>query len=537
MSSKEPVDVQEITGIREIIERLLKEKDSYYDKAELRAVLKNVISKIEDKIAEGGYIYRGEPECYKVVSSTLYRQRYHKDNIKHFKYAPKEVDLAFLEDSLVELAQRHHRTSKSKSLTHTEVLDEIQHWGGETNCIDFSKRLEVALFFACFGSYDKDGRVILKKKKSVVTKLRQPKGPETRVTAQKSVFIVEPSGVIEPDDEIVIPSKYKFIILKCLNRLSPPINVYAIYGDIFGFVRFSKEHRDVYFRFVGAFSQTSEAVLSDSSDKNKFRKSIEEYKELAKKMPFISDIHRGCGIAHGFLKETDDEINCFREALSWQPDDYESMSFLGMAYLDKMGISSDISERKSFANKSLSIFNKVIPKKKNEPDLSLVGCYTHRGKVHINLGNYQLAIHDFYDAIHIIQSNSNTEETSDTPIIRRAKCEACYFFAEALLCWDSNEPLGRLKEKSKTELIQKITPLNKFETAKKLLTDAKNFEPSIYKKIVGPIIGRQGFEKRGIELPDDIADLLLPPTIYRIGIVNEVPEKITAASHAYAQNP
>ena len=68
----------------------------------------------------------------------------------------------------------------------------------------------------------------------------------------------------------------------------------------------------------------------------------------------------------------------------------------------------------------------------------------------------------------------------------------------------------RLNEKPKTELIQKITILNKFATVKKLLTDAKDFDPSIYKKIVVPIIGRRGFKKNGIDLPDYIVDLLLP---------------------------
>ena len=510
MKEQKIAEVQKITGIREIIERLLKEKKSFYDKSELRAVLKNVIIEIEDKIDDGGYIYRGEPKCYDIVSSNLCRQRYSEDNIRYFESVAKEVDLAFVEDTLIELAQRHHRTGNSKVLNREETLDEVQHWGAETNRIDFTKRLEVALFFACFGNYDKDGRIVLKKKKSVRKKLQRPKRPRMRVKAQESVFIVEPSGIVEPDDEILIPSKFKCIILKCLNRLSPPVNVYAMYGDIFGFVKFSKEYRKVYFRFVGAFSLIRDVVLSDSRDENKLRKAIKHYKELIQEMPFISDLYRGCGIAYSNLREIDHAINCFEKALSWRPDDYKSLMCLGTANLNMAGLSTNISDRKKFASRSLDIFNKVIEENKILLVVSLVGCYINRGKAHIHLVNYELAIQDFDKAIHIIQSKPNNEETSDTPIIEQAECEACYFLGEALLCWDGKKLLHRLDERPKTEFIHKITILNKFETAKKVLTDAKNFDSSVYRKIVGPVTGKQGFKKKGIKLPDDIVDLLLP---------------------------
>ena len=40
---------------------------------ELNTVLE-IIGKIAKISADGDYIYRGEPECYKKVSSTLYRE-------------------------------------------------------------------------------------------------------------------------------------------------------------------------------------------------------------------------------------------------------------------------------------------------------------------------------------------------------------------------------------------------------------------------------------------------------------------------------
>ena len=41
-----------------------------------------------------------------------------------------------------------------------EILTKIQHYGGSTNLIDFTKDYFVALFFACNSSLDKDGRLI-----------------------------------------------------------------------------------------------------------------------------------------------------------------------------------------------------------------------------------------------------------------------------------------------------------------------------------------------------------------------------------------
>ena len=51
----------------------------------------------------------------------------------------------------------------SAETTDFELLTEIQHYGGKTNLIDFTTDYLIALFFACDGHHDKDGRVILQK--------------------------------------------------------------------------------------------------------------------------------------------------------------------------------------------------------------------------------------------------------------------------------------------------------------------------------------------------------------------------------------
>ena len=501
---KSPDNVLEINSIREIIERLLKEEKSYYDKGELQAVLDDVISKIEEKISAGGYIYRGEHECYESVSSNLYRQR--KKNSYFFKDAPKEVDLPFLEETLVELAKRHRIANENKPLSDDEeILDEIQHWGGETNYIDFTERLEVALFFACFGSYDKDGRILLKQEKSV-EEIRRPKKPETRVKAQRSVFIVNRSGTVEPDDEIVIPREFKHIILKALNMLSSPINVYTMYGDIWGYVRFSKEYREVYFRFINIYSQTRKWVESGFDDKKMLEKYAEKYRELSGRMPFIPQIHVGHATTQELLKKTDCSIKLCKEALSWDPYNCGALYSLGRAYLNKSGIITYLSDKK-YINNSLAIFNKIVKENKSESEFMLVDCYLHRGKAHIVLKNFKLAILDFDKAIPIIRSINN-RETSDSFINKLVECAACYHFGEALLRLDDKE-LVWSPNAPKCETIHTVKTLGRLETAKKMLIKVRDFDPSVYKKIKDPIIGRQGFKEAGIEIPDEIAKLLL----------------------------
>ncbi len=110
-----------------------------------------------------------------------------------------------------------------------EILTEIQHYGGKTNLIDFTTDYFIALFFACDGLYDEDGRVILQKTDEIRVMIAHPRNPRHRVIVQKSVFVRPPKGFIEPREEqiVVVPSYLKQgslnicgIIMGYLQRLS-----------------------------------------------------------------------------------------------------------------------------------------------------------------------------------------------------------------------------------------------------------------------------------------------------------------------------
>ena len=94
-------------------------------------------------------VYRGEPECYPRVSSGLFRA-----------CCPDSVNEAFditrVEEEMVADARRYTTLAGDE-----EILTEIQHFGGETNLIDFTDDYLIALFFASIENEQTDGRVVL----------------------------------------------------------------------------------------------------------------------------------------------------------------------------------------------------------------------------------------------------------------------------------------------------------------------------------------------------------------------------------------
>ena len=106
----------------------------------LSKVLK-IIREIAEKSASADYIYRGEPEHYRKVSSTLYREYADKIEVEHF-------DIEVVQKEILDKAKQYTQE------TDVEILAELQHYGGKTNLIDFTTDYNIALFFACDGSYN-----------------------------------------------------------------------------------------------------------------------------------------------------------------------------------------------------------------------------------------------------------------------------------------------------------------------------------------------------------------------------------------------
>lgn len=205
-----------------------------------------ILRKLKEKAGTGEYFYRGEPEHFQddpycgKVSSNFYR-KFLKN--KSFDVETEYFDIEELQTVVLSISKQFSR----KPVSELEHLSEIQHFGGKTNLIDFTKDYHIALFMACDGSPDDDGRIILQARTSVEPYIEEPYEPINRVIAQKSVFVRHPDGFIQPDEDniINIKSDLKQSMLIHL-RYSHDISVETIYNDIHGFVKDQSNHMQFY---------------------------------------------------------------------------------------------------------------------------------------------------------------------------------------------------------------------------------------------------------------------------------------------------
>ncbi len=186
-------------------------------------------------------IYRGEPEPFGRISSGLYRQLYEIDD--------QYFDINSAQRRWIERARQY-----APYLSDDDVLTSLQHLGGKTNLIDFTRDLNIALFFASYHSPDKDGRVILMEKPLVSRdqgdviapyKLLERGTPANMTDVQKSLWVEPEKGYIDEEHvtTVKIPSALKPEILSHL-RVVYGIEASTVYNDLSGFIRDQDRLRD-----------------------------------------------------------------------------------------------------------------------------------------------------------------------------------------------------------------------------------------------------------------------------------------------------
>ena len=185
----------------------------------------------------GDYIFRGENKDYGQVSSGLYR-----------KY--RNFPVLDVEKQIIQNARTHLQDGASD----IEVLTELQHYGGKTNLIDFTKNLHIALFFACTGKIKENGRLILVDK-IALSKVAinyeksedeiqnnnifvSPTGKSPRAIFQSSVFVHPHKGYLENDDyqSVIVDFELKSALLAHLQK-HHDISAETVYNDIHGFIQ------------------------------------------------------------------------------------------------------------------------------------------------------------------------------------------------------------------------------------------------------------------------------------------------------------
>ena len=204
--------------------------------SESQKSLSEVFEKIQEiaaKLADGDFIYRGEPERYEKVSSSLWREC-----SEEFK--SEDFDIEAIQKKMLEVSKDY-----TYEKDEFEILTELQHFGGYTNLIDFTTDSHIALFFACESSL-KPGRIILLERSEEVNKkykIKKPRNPQNRIIAQKSIFVRPPKGFIEPEQfaEVNIPELLKGPMLDYLQK-QHGISTQTVYNDLHGYIRNQDTH-------------------------------------------------------------------------------------------------------------------------------------------------------------------------------------------------------------------------------------------------------------------------------------------------------
>ena len=199
---------------------------SHDNRKQVRDLISN-LALVAEQDLESTFIYRGESECHDRVSSGLYRQFYELDE--------EIFDITEAQNRQLTRAREYAKDEDDPD----KILAQIQHRGGKTNLIDFTSDLNVALFFSCNYSQDKDGRVIFFKRQGWDDySIRPAIQPSNMADAQKSLFVISNKGYIRDEDITVyeIPSELKEGILRHLYTVYG-IEPSTIYNDISGYIR------------------------------------------------------------------------------------------------------------------------------------------------------------------------------------------------------------------------------------------------------------------------------------------------------------
>ena len=303
---------------------------------DIQCEVRNIISEIEEKAADGNYIYRGEPECHCRVSSGLWRQFQCRSTFASYDRA--DFDYYTLQGAYLRDAREYGRDLHQDDF---EIASQLQHVGGNTNLIDFTTDYLVALFFACDGAHDKPGRVILFERtedKRSKYKIEAPQNPINRVTAQKSIFVQHDKGFIEEGDieKICIQPSFKKPILTYL-REEHDIYTQTIYNDLQGYIKHQKNHHDAYSEYGRGVLCYCYAANNDKALNNNtgVHTAIEHYSNAIKFYPDFVEAYLRRANVYLWTDDFDKAIKDFTRVIELDPDYASAYARRGEAYFKK----------------------------------------------------------------------------------------------------------------------------------------------------------------------------------------------------------
>ncbi len=471
--------------------------------------IKEKINEIEEKSGDGGYIYRGERQCNEKVSSNLYRdfdvgdtedfdiEVVQKEMLngakKHTGHLPLTGEL--LKDDRQSMAKMFsvREEDTPEAVDDFEILTEIQHYGGKTNLIDFTTDYLVALFFACDGHHDKDGRVILQKVEEIQGMIKSHRNPRHRVASQKSVFVRPPNGYIEPNEDniVIIPASLKKLILQHLRKYHG-IFTESIYNDVYGFIRSQDIHGDAYTQFYRGVTCHNRADVATTAEvkQKEYENAIQYYSESIKYKPDNTAAYYNRGIAYYKIGDYNRAIEDYDKAIEIQPDYAKVYCNRGVAY-----------NRKGDYNRAIEDYDKAIEIQPDDAE-----SYSNRGVAYDDIGDYNRAIEDYDKAIEIQPDYVQAYINRGVTYYKKGDYNrATEDFNKAI----EIQPDYAKAYSNRGEV---WLHLKDWEKAKADLITAKDMGDDIVASFRNDYESVADFEqKTGIQLPEDIAAMLTPP--------------------------
>ena len=319
------------------------------------------MTEIAHKATLNNYIFRGESRCNQQVSSTLYR--------KYADIYEAGFDISIVQEEMLQAA----KDFIGQSGDNNDVLAQLQHYGSRTNLIDFTTDYVIALFFACDGHADEDGRVLFLNKTTYP--LLQPRNPVHRVIAQKSIFVQPPKGFVEPSDIVVVPAALKTAVLDHL-RTSHGVSISTIYNDLHGFIRYESTHESAYAEFYTGVTHHGKKELQTA---------LEHYNKSIELNPHIAATYQNRGAVYAEKRDYELAMDDFNKSIELNPHIAVTYGSRGAVYAEKRDYELAMED-----------FNKAI-----ELDPHSVLAYYSRGIMLREKADYDDAIVDLNKAIEL----------------------------------------------------------------------------------------------------------------------------------------
>lgn len=320
----------------------------------------DVVGQLAKRSQVGGYLFRGEPKCYELVSSSLRREFPDIAN-QHF-----HIDT--VQDEMLDAAKNFVGDCDKE-----ELLAQLQHFGYSTNLVDFTTDFLIALFFACDGHPDDDGRVVLVRRSDYPT--FKPRHPDNRVIAQKSIFVTPHDGVVKPADVVVIPRKLKHAILTYLDACHG-IHTETVYNDLHGFIRHHKVHQSAYAEFYAGITLQLTGEPS---------KAIEHYDVAIERNPRLMMAYNNRGTLRMAIGDHPGAIADFTQVIEADPHNASALSNRGVAYRYQGD--------EARAMQDWDHATRINPRQAD--------AFVNRGNLHHARGDHDLAINDYNKALAI----------------------------------------------------------------------------------------------------------------------------------------